>query len=483
MSTLLRPLLTTASAELADAADHVLNAGDDGPFITDVTHDSRTVRQGSLFCCVRGERFDGHRFAEDAVRSGAVALLYDRPIEIADITRVAAVRVRDTRQAMAPLAAAFHGHPSRALRVVGVTGTNGKTTTTRIVQAIMHHGRVASDVVGTLTGARTTPEATDLQRLLARMRGEGTDVVAMEVSSHALALHRVDATSFAAVAFTNLSRDHLDFHTTMEDYFKAKARLFTKTFSPFAVIDVDTPHGKLLAATTDIEHVVRTGLSTVDVFHVDASGTRYRWRGIDVFLALPGRFNIDNALVASELCVGLGVDPVVVAEALATLAPVPGRFQRIDVGAAFTVIVDYAHTPDGIDNVLTAAREVAAGGRVLVVFGCGGDRDATKRPFMGRSARELADVVVVTSDNPRSEDPAGIATQIIAGMTRRPDAVELDRRRAIRFALATARPGDIVVLAGKGHETVQDLGTEQVSFDDAAVALEEADAMRSAWSN
>ncbi len=483
MSTTLRPLLTAASAELADIAAHVLGSGDDGPLITDVTHDSRAVRQGSLFCCVRGAQFDGHRFAADALRSGAVALLCDRPLDIATTSQVASVRVRDTREAMAPLAAAFHGHPSRALRVVGITGTNGKTTTTRMVQAIMSHGHVASDVIGTLTGARTTPEATDLQQLLADMRDKRTDVVAMEVSSHALALHRVDATLFAAVAFTNLSRDHLDFHATMEEYFKAKARLFTKTFSPFAVIDVDTPNGKLLAATTDIEHVVRTGLSTVDVLHADASGTRYRWRGIDVLLALPGRFNVANALVASEVCVGLGVEPAVVAETLATMAPVPGRFERVDVGAPFTVIVDYAHTPDGIDNVLTAARELAVGGRVLVVFGCGGDRDATKRPFMGRSARELADVVVVTSDNPRSEDPGRIAAQIIGGMTRKPDAVELDRRRAIRFALATARRGDVVVLAGKGHETVQYLGNETVSFDDAAIALEEADALRSAWSN
>ena len=481
MSVRLRPLLATAVASpsgalLEGAAERTLAAGDDGPVITGVTHDSRQVRDGSLFCCVTGSITDGHRFAADAVRAGAAALLSERPVA----PTVPTVRVTDTRRAMAPIAAAFHGNPSQAMHVIGVTGTNGKTTTVRMIQAILEHDGVPTGVIGTLTGARTTPEAPDLQRLLAELRDGGARAVAMEVSSHALALHRVDATSFAAVAFTNLSRDHLDFHGSMEDYFKAKAMLFTPEFAPLAVIDVDSPHGMLLAATTTVPTVVRAGLGAVEVRALGAEGTRYRWRGIEVDLPLPGRFNVSNAVVASEVCVGLGVAPETVAEALASMTPVPGRFQRVAVDLPISVIVDYAHTPDGLENVLTTAREIVGDGRVLVVFGCGGDRDATKRPFMGRVAREHADHVLVTSDNPRSEDPARIAAQIVAGMPRRPEAVELDRRRAIRSSLEAARPGDLVVLAGKGHETTQQIGDRVLPFDDAVVAHEEAALVRAA---
>jgi UDP-N-acetylmuramoyl-L-alanyl-D-glutamate--2,6-diaminopimelate ligase len=476
VTALLRPLLMGAGEALAGSIDSALTPGDDGPVITDITHDSRRVHAGSLFCCIRGAATDGHRFADDAVRAGAAALLCDHSLS----TSVPEVRVPDTRRAMAPLAATFYGHPSRSMRVIGITGTNGKTTTVRLVQAILDHHGIATGVIGTLTGARTTPEAPELQEILAGMRDRGMQAVAMEVSSHGIALHRVDATSFAAVGFTNLSRDHLDFHGTMEEYFKAKAALFTPEFSPLAVIDVDTANGMLLAATTEIDRVVRTGVSTVEILAIDASGTRYRWRGVEVSLPLPGRFNVSNALVASELCVGLGVEPATVAEALAAVTPVPGRFQRVQIDAPFTVIVDYAHTPDGLDNVLAAAREIAGGARVLVAFGGGGDRDATKRPFMGRSAREGADYVVVTSDNPRSEDPARIAAQIVAGMPARPDVVELDRRRAIRSVLGAARAGDVVVIAGKGHETMQQIGDRSLPFDDAVVAVEEASTLRSA---
>ena len=479
MSVRLRPLLTTAAswpsgAMFAGAADRGLAPGDDGPLITGVTHDSRQVHPGSLFCCVRGAVDDGHRFVTEALRAGAVALLCDHPVR----SGIAEVPVPDTRRAMAPIAAAFHGNPSHAVSVVGVTGTNGKTTTVRMIQTILERSGVPTGAIGTLTGARTTPEATDLQKILADMRDRGVRTVAMEVSSHALALHRVDAMRFAAVAFTNLSRDHLDFHGTMEEYFKAKASLFTPEFAPFAVIDVDSPNGKLLAATTEVATVVRTGVSRVEIVSLGIEGTRYRWRGIDVVLPLPGRFNVSNAVVASEVCVGLGVEPAAVAEALAVMGSIPGRFQRVDVGAPFTVVVDYAHTPDGLDDLLGAAREIAGKARVLVVFGCGGDRDATKRPFMGRVAREGADHVVVTSDNPRSEDPARIAAAIVAGMPERPEAIELDRRRAIRLAIGAARPGDIVVLAGKGHETTQQIGARFEPFDDATVAAEEAASLR-----
>ncbi len=476
MSVRLRPLLASAGPLLSGTAERALAPGDDGPAITGVTHDSRRVRAGSLFCCVHGATTDGHRHAADAVRAGAVALLCEHAVS----PGVPQVRVADTRRAMAPLAAAFHGHPSSRLSVIGVTGTNGKTTTVRLVQHLVEsHGRRAA-MIGTLTGARTTPEATDLQEQLAGHLAAGVGTVAMEVSSHALALHRVDSTRFAAVAFTNLSRDHLDFHGTMEAYFKAKASLFTSAFAPVAVIDTDSPHGRLLASTTDVPDVVRTGVSTVEVQSLAADGARYRWRGHDVFVPLPGRFNVANALVASELALALGIPVESVVSSLATVPPVPGRFQPVAVDAPWSVIVDYAHTPDGLENVLEAAREIAREGRVLVVFGCGGDRDATKRPFMGRCARERADVVVVTSDNPRSEDPARIADEIVGGMPRRPDAVELDRRTAIRTALSMARPGDVVVLAGKGHETTQTIGTTVLPFDDAVVAREEAASLSAA---
>jgi UDP-N-acetylmuramoyl-L-alanyl-D-glutamate--2,6-diaminopimelate ligase len=473
MSTRLRPLLASAGPIFAGTAERALEPGDDGPEITGVTHDSRRVGAGTLFCCLRGATSDGHRHAGDAVRSGAVALLCERPVG-ADVPQV---RVADARRAMAPLAAAFHGHPSHAMRVVGVTGTNGKTTTVRLVQQIVESHGANAATIGTLTGARTTPEATELQQQLAEHRENGVDTVAMEVSSHALVQHRVDATRFAAVAFTNLSRDHLDFHGTMEAYFAAKASLFTRVFAPVAVIDTDTPYGRLLASTTDVPTVVRTGLSTVDIVSLGADATRYRWRGHDVLLPLPGRFNVANALVASELALVLGVPEAAVVSALSSAPPVPGRFQRVPLDAPFTVVVDYAHTPDGLENVLSAARELAGGARVLVAFGCGGDRDATKRPFMGRAAREGADVVVVTSDNPRSENPSRIVEEVVGGMAQQPDAVELDRRAAIRLVLAAARPGDIVVLAGKGHETTQIIGTRVLPFDDVLVAVEEAEAL------
>jgi UDP-N-acetylmuramoyl-L-alanyl-D-glutamate--2,6-diaminopimelate ligase len=300
----------------------------------------------------------------------------------------------------------------------------------------------------------------------------------MEVSSHALVQQRVAGTVFATVAFTNLSRDHLDYHASMEEYFKAKASLFTAARARVAVIDVDGPYGRLLASTTDIADVIRTGASQVDILEVGAAGSQFRWRGQEVHLPLGGRFNIANAAVAAEVAVSLGIAPEVVAAGLATTSRVPGRFEQVEVDAPYRVVVDYAHTPDGLEHVLAAAREVAGDGRVLVVFGCGGERDTTKRPLMGRAAEEGADVVVVTSDNPRSEDPERIIGEVLTGFERRPWLVEPDRRAAIRAALGEARPGDIVVIAGKGHETTQEIGTRVQPFDDRAVAALEARQVR-----
>jgi UDP-N-acetylmuramoyl-L-alanyl-D-glutamate--2,6-diaminopimelate ligase len=296
----------------------------------------------------------------------------------------------------------------------------------------------------------------------------------MEVSSHALVQHRVEATTFAAVAFTNLSRDHLDYHASMEDYFKAKASLFAPRFAPIAVIDVDGPYGRLLASTSDVPTIIRTGVSRVEILELGASASRARWRDVELYIPLGGRFNVANAVLAAELALALGAGTADVAAGIAAAGPVPGRFEQVDVGQPFTVVVDYAHTPDGLEQLLAAARELAGEGRVLVLFGCGGDRDPTKRPFMARAAEEGADVVVVTSDNPRHEDPAHIIDEVLTGFSARPWRVEPDRRVAIAALLAEARKGDIVVLAGKGHETTQQLGDRLEPFDDRVVVVEEA---------
>ncbi|RMH76327.1 MAG: UDP-N-acetylmuramoyl-L-alanyl-D-glutamate--2,6-diaminopimelate ligase, partial [Actinomyces sp.] len=362
------------------------------------------------------------------------------------------------------------------LDVVGVTGTNGKTTVVHVLATLARAAGRSTRTIGTLTGERTTPEAPELQRLLAEAVGAGVDLVAMEVSSHALDLHRVDGVAFRAAAFTNLGRDHLDHHGTLEAYFAAKARLFEPERCAVAVIDVDDPHGARLAAAVEVP-VVATGLSTVEVLEVGPRGSRVRWRGHTLAVPLPGRFNLVDVVVAAELAVAVGIDDALVADAVTTLEPVPGRFERVDDGDGPTVLVDYAHTPDGLEAALTAARDLTERDLVVVV-GAGGDRDREKRPRMGEVARALADRVVVTSDNPRSEDPAVIAAAVVSGMTRPPDLVELDRRLAIRHALAHARPGDVVVIAGKGHETTQIFADTAVDFDDRVVARAELARLR-----
>jgi UDP-N-acetylmuramoyl-L-alanyl-D-glutamate--2,6-diaminopimelate ligase len=470
----LAALLTAAGAAFeAMLAERAPSGAPASVDVTAVTHDSRAVVPGALFCCVRGSRADGHLFAGAAVEAGAAAVLSERRLG----TGVPEIVVHDTRHAMALLAAAFHGHPSRALDVVGITGTNGKTTTVHLLASILRAAGRPTGVIGTLTGARTTPESTDLQAQLATMRDRGDRAVVMEVSSHGLVQRRVDGTRFAAVAFTNLSRDHLDYHASMEEYFKAKASLFTAAFAPVAVIDTDGPYGRLLASTTDVPTVIRTGIDDnddVEVLELGASSSVVRWRGVELRVPLGGRFNVSNAVLAATLASALGVTDEAVATGIAGAGPVPGRFELVDAGQPFTIVVDYAHTPDGLEQLLAAARELAPSGRVLVVFGCGGERDASKRPFMGRAAEEGADLVVVTSDNPRHEDPAAIIDEVLGGFTARPWRVEPDRRAAIAAAVDEARSGDIVVIAGKGHETTQDLGSRVEPFDDRAVAAEEA---------
>jgi UDP-N-acetylmuramoyl-L-alanyl-D-glutamate--2,6-diaminopimelate ligase len=442
--------------------------GDPAVDVTTITHDSRAVRPGALFCCVTGRVSDGHDHAADAVRDGAVALVCERKLDLG----VPEVVVSDTRLVMGPLAATFHGHPSRAIDVVGVTGTNGKTTTTYLLQAVLEAAGRPTGLIGTLSGARTTPEAPELQAALADLRAGGARAVAMEVSSHALAMHRVAGTWFAAAVFTNLSRDHLDFHPTMEDYFAAKARLFDPDYTALAVVNADDPRGALLARAARVPtHTF--ALADVDDLEIGVAASTGTWRGHRLHVPLGGAFNVSNALAALTTAVLLGVDEEVAVAGLAAAPPVAGRFEVIDCGQPFRVVVDYAHTPDGLEQLLVAARQGSDGGRLLVVFGCGGDRDAEKRPQMGSVAARLADVVVVTSDNPRSEDPAAIAGAVLAGAG---DAshvrVELDRRAAIATALAEARQGDVVLVAGKGHETTQTIGERVIDFDDRQVVRE-----------
>lgn len=444
-------------AELHGGADVVVD---------DVFADHRQVRPGSLFCCVVGEHFDGHDFARDAVASGAVAVLAVHRVDV----DVPLITVADVRPAVGPIAALVHGDPSTTMSCVGITGTNGKTTTAALLAAILEADGRTVEVIGTLTGTRTTPEAADLQRDLAARRDRGCTDVVMEVSSHALAQHRVDAMHYTTAVFTNLSRDHLDFHGSMEAYFRAKARLFEPDLSERGVVDVDDAYGRLLRDAAQIP-IVSFGAADAEPVESDAP-VAFTWAGAPVVMALAGRFNITNALAAATAARALGVDDATIRTGLAGAPVVPGRFEPIVEGQPFTVVVDYAHTPDGLAKVLETAREIAGDRRVLLVFGAGGDRDRTKRPLMGAVA-ESADVVVVTNDNPRSERPEAIAAEITSGMGHTDRVrIELDRRAAIAAALAEAEPGDVVLVAGKGHEATQTIGTDVQPFDDRAVVRE-----------
>ncbi len=441
-------------------------AGDATVRVTGATHDSQRVVPGWLFCCVRGEHRDGHDFAADAVAAGAAALLVERPLEVP----VAQIVVTEVRAAMGPAAEEIAGHPDRDLDVIGVTGTNGKTTTVSLIAHVLGAAGRPTEVIGTLTGTRTTPEATELAERLRRAADEGRRAVAMEVSSHALALRRVDGIHFAAVLFTNLGADHLDFHETPERYFEAKARLFDEGRADVAIIDVDTPHGRLLRDTTPLA-TVTTSLDTLVDLVSDERGSRFTWRGHLVELPLLGRHNVANALLAAEACRAVGVEEAAVAAALGTAPPVSGRFEIVPSNAPFRVVVDFAHTPDALTAALEAARQLASGS-VTVVFGCGGDRDQLKRPRMGAVADALADSIVITSDNPRSEDPSTIMSAVRSGVERLVPRMIEDRRGAIETAIATAGRGDVVLIAGKGHETTQQVGADTVAFDDRVVVAE-----------
>jgi len=441
--------------------------GSAGTAVSDVVHDSRKAVPGTLFACIAGDRFDGHDFAAEAVRAGAAALLCSRRLDL----ETAQIVVPDVRAALGPAAAEIHGHPSRSLTVIGVTGTNGKTTTVRMTACLAQQLGCKALEIGTLTGARTTPEAPELQRQLAAARNQGADLVAMEVSSHALDQKRVDATRFAAVGFTNLGVDHLDHHGDIEAYYRAKAGLFSDEFAAQCVIDARSDGGRRLLAETTLKSL-RIDDDSVEILTIAADSAVFRWRGHRVRLGIGASFNVANAVLAAELLVCVGFDPSEIATAFAAVGPIPGRFEVIESDDGPTVVVDYAHTPDGLEAVLRAAREIASG-ELSVVFGAGGDRDRLKRPLMGEVAGRLADRAVVTSDNPRSESAEAIISEICAGMARPAAFTTVDRRQAIRHSIARAGPGDVVLIAGKGHEKTQETASGVIEFDDSAVARHE----------
>jgi UDP-N-acetylmuramoyl-L-alanyl-D-glutamate--2,6-diaminopimelate ligase len=460
-----------------------------------IAYDSRHVQAGTLFSCIPGYEHDGHDFAATAVAAGAVALLLERPLGLG----VPEILVESSRAAIGPLAARFYGEPSSELRVIGVTGTNGKTTTTHLVRALLQAGGERCGLLGTVDSViggssrpaiRTTPEAIELQADFRAMLDGGERWCAMEVSSHALALGRTDAVRFAAGIFTNLTQDHLDFHDTMEDYFQAKRRLFLpadEAAKPgVAVVNVDDPYGRRLAS--ELEDPVTFAIDSdadyrAQDVRVELTGSHFKARTPagerTLSLPLPGRFNVSNALAALATCHSLGLELDGLCAALELGVRVPGRVEPVDEGQGFVVLVDYAHTPDSLKNVLSTAHEVGHG-RVICVFGAGGDRDRGKRPLMGEIGARLADVLLVTSDNPRSEDPEAIIAEIMAGTSgvSRPGGApmvtaEVDRRAAIERAIALAGSGDVLVIAGKGHEQGQELaGGVKVPFDDVTVARE-----------
>lgn len=438
--------------------------------VVDLTHDSRAVRPGWMFACVVGEHFDGHDFASRAVADGASMLLVERELPLA----IPQLVVPSVRAAIGPVAAEIHGHPANRLTMVGITGTNGKTTTAHLMTVILTGAGRRTATIGTLSGVRTTPEAPDLQRQLAAYADDDIEAVVMEVSSHALALHRVSGCRFDVSVFTNLGTDHLDLHHTMEEYFRAKASLFESNLSAAGVANIDDPHGQLLV---DVASVPMEGFSMADAQHLAVAAHRltFVWRGMPIDVPIGGRFNVGNVLAALTASETLGIDRADAAASLIDCPPVPGRFEFVsEPEGPVTVIVDYAHTPDGMVELLGAVRAVTHGGRVIVVFGCGGDRDAHKRPMMGAAAAEFADVVIVTSDNPRHESPHAIIESIVAGAASVGGApiVEPDRRAAIALALDMAETGDAVVIAGKGHETTQTIGDMAVPFSDRLVARE-----------
>ncbi len=498
-------------ADLLEGLEILAMSGEPDQPVTALCHDSRQVVPGAAFVAMRGMAQDGHRYIPQALEQGATVIIAEQPAP----PSVSAVwiQVHDSRKALARLAANFYGQPTQALELIGVTGTNGKTTTTLLLEGILRQGRHRVGVIGTLAyrwadtylaAPMTTPESLELQQLFYAMRQDGVNHAVMEVSSHALALGRVDACHFRAAVFTNLSQDHLDFHGNLDDYFAAKALLFFYhlreyhgTKRPVAIINIDDPCGVELLENTHGEpwsYSIEQPQAHVSVKRVEfaPSGIRADLKTPQGCLAirspLLGRLNLYNVLAAATTALAMGIPEDQIVSGLEAVDSVDGRLQRLITGRGFEVVVDYAHTPDALEKSLQCLRELTRG-RLLVVFGCGGDRDRTKRPAMGRVAAALGDVVVVTSDNPRTEDPQAILADIEPGLREvgiasippvidyHPNGrgcytIEADRRQAIRLALSWARPDDLVCIAGKGHETYQIIGKQVLPFDDRVVVRE-----------
>ena len=457
--------------------------------ILDLAYDTRRVGGGALFFCVPGATRDGHDLAGDAVAAGAAALVVERPVA-ADVPQLV---VESVRAAMAVAADTFFGRPTERLTVAGVTGTNGKSTTTYLLRSILQAEGRAAGLVGTVEwivgGERrdaphTTPEAIDLQRLFREMLDVGDDAVAIEASSHGSHYRRLDRVRFDALVFTNLTQEHLDLHGDMEEYFQAKRRLFTGVTAPPAAVNIGDPYGRRLADELAAGHrapLVTFGLRPeaevrADRLEVGPHGSTFTAAGIEIATRLPGVFNVENVLGAVAAGLLLDLDEAEIAAGVAGVEDVPGRFEAIDEGQPFAVVVDYAHTPDSLDSVLQAARDLGDG-RVIVVFGAGGDRDRGKRPLMGKVARDRAEVVIVTSDNPRSEEPLSIIQDVLQGAGIDVE-IDVDRRTAIQRAIGVAEPGDVVVIAGKGHEQGQEIVGTVHPFDDREVARDALAALR-----
>ncbi|MGQ9727178.1 MAG: UDP-N-acetylmuramoyl-L-alanyl-D-glutamate--2,6-diaminopimelate ligase [Candidatus Fervidibacter sp.] len=475
--------------------------------VSDITHDSRKVRSGSVFVCLKGLKTDGHNFALDALKRGAIAIVAERFV---NTNGKPLILVPDTREALAWLCHRFYLEPTKSFKLIGVTGTNGKTTTAHLIAHLLSAENPESVAVLGTVGVKwrgewcelsqTTPDAPELVKWLARFRDEGAKFVVAEVSSHALAQKRTDGCLFDAAVFTNLSQDHLDFHGNFENYFAAKVRLFTdykeiayRNGKPFhAFVNVDDPYGQRLMEVCQAPKT-SYGFSEVADYratdlNLSPSGTQFTLIAHEsglvsqrVFTRLIGRFNIMNVLAGVAVARHFGVSWETIVKSLPDFKAPPGRLEIVDEGQPFTVAVDYAHTPDALEKVLLTVREMTSG-RVIVVFGCGGDRDPTKRPEMGRIATQLANYTVITSDNPRTEDPLKIVEQIVAGVAHGASFLaEPDRRKAIFHSISLAQPGDFVLIAGKGHETYQIIGTEKFPFDDREVAREALRKLRSSW--
>lgn len=485
-------------AELAREIDAITSAGSLDVDARDVTHDSRACEPGSVFVAIRGAKSDAHRFIPQAIERGAIAVISELAAlsEPASEGAPAWIQVEDVRGALPRAAAAVHQHPSRRLKLVGVTGTNGKTTTAHLIDSIIKASEGKSAIFGTIShrvgdevaaALNTTPEASDIQRMLARAAAAGCKSAVMEVSSHAIELHRADALKFAVAVFTNLTRDHLDFHGNMENYFAAKEKLFNGALGSepgASVINVDDENGRRLFRSAKGDRISyglgsRTDVGTED-FRLSSQGLTFTASTpngkIEIASPLVGRFHVYNILAATAAGLALGVSLADIAQGVADCRTVSGRFEQVTMngGMPFAVFVDYAHTDDALKNVLHTAREVAGSGRVITVFGCGGDRDRTKRAPMGEIAGSLSDVAIVTSDNPRTEDPEAIIADIEAGLSKgaQHHLKLTDRREAIFRAIDEAREGDVVLIAGKGHETYQVLGEQRIHFDDHEVARE-----------